>query len=230
MFDRLAGDRYRGFISYATQDARFASWLHKQLESYRIHSDLVRAHDLASDKLGRFFRDREELPTSSNLGQSIEAALAKSDNLILVASQASAQSRWVNEEVRQFQTLGRADRIFCVIVDGDPPTCFPTSLRDVNIEPLAADARKQADGRQFALLKLIAGLLDVGFDSLQRRETRKRHRKLTAIAGASIAGMALTTSLAVFAFLSRQTAEYERDRARSSRPGGSARAQNPDHT
>ena len=82
-------------------------------------------------RLGTIFRDRDELPTSGNLGSTIRAALAESAALIVVCSPAAAQSRWVHSEIEAFQALGRSDRIASFIVDGEPgrttaeAACFP---------------------------------------------------------------------------------------------------------
>ena len=150
----------------------------------------------------------------------------------------------MNEEILAFKRLGREDRIFCLIVDGEPNAsdipgqadqeCFPQALRfrlgpdgnlsETRTEPIAADAREGKDGKNRAKLKLIAGLLGVGFDALRQRETQRRNRQLFYIASASVAGMVLTSSLAAAAFIARAQART-RNGARRSR--GRDRA--PDH-
>ena len=57
------------------------------------------------------FRDREELPGSSDLGDNISSALEGSRYLIVVCSPNAAVSRWVNEEIKTFKAMGREDRI-----------------------------------------------------------------------------------------------------------------------
>ncbi len=71
-------------------------------------------------RLAPVFRDRDELPSATDLSAKVSDALAQSACLIVICSPHAAQSRWVNEEVRTFQRLGRSDRIFCLIVDGEP--------------------------------------------------------------------------------------------------------------
>ena len=66
------------------------------------------------------FRDREELPTSSELGGNLRGAIEQSRCLVVICSPRAAASRWVNEEIRSFQRLGRANRIFTLIVAGEP--------------------------------------------------------------------------------------------------------------
>lgn len=222
--------RYRAFISYSHQDAAWANWLHKCLETYRVPSRLVGTRTTAGvvpRRLLPVFRDREELASSHDLSGRIRDALADSANLIVICSPRSAASRWVQEEVLAFQQLGRGDRIFCLIVDGEPNAshqpeaeareCFVPALRmsgenigPTHAEPIAADARAGKDGRRHAKLKLIAGMLGLGYDSLRQRELQRRNRRLTAITIAALLITGLTSSLAVVAWLSREAAEVAR--------------------
>ncbi|MHB8448679.1 MAG: toll/interleukin-1 receptor domain-containing protein [Rudaea sp.] len=228
--------RYRAFISYSHRDEAFAGWLHKALETYRVPSRLVGTKAAAGPiprRLNPVFRDREELASATDLGRTVNAALAQSENLIVICSPASATSRWVDEEVRTYKRMGRGERIFCLIVDGEPNAtdlpgraaeeCFCPALRfqlDANgqltnerTEPIAADAREGKDGKANAKLKLIAGMLGVGFDALKQREQRRQIRKLTALAAVALAVMAVTIVLAVFALISRHDALLARQNA-----------------
>ena len=65
-------------------------------------------------------RDRDELSSAADLSGKLKEALADSETLIILCSPEAARSKWVNEEIRHFRSLGRGDRIYCVIVDGDP--------------------------------------------------------------------------------------------------------------
>ncbi|HWR95276.1 MAG TPA: hypothetical protein VN248_00935, partial [Arenimonas sp.] len=78
---------------------------------------------------------------------------------------------------------------------------------------LAADARKEGDGRERAFLKLVAGLLGVGFDDLAQREAQQRHRRMAYVTAASLAGMTLAISLAVTAYIARNDAERRQAQA-----------------
>lgn len=184
-------------------------------------------------RLTPVFRDREELASATDLGEVITAALRESACQIVICSPNAARSKWVNEEILAFKRLGREDRIFCLIVAGEPNAteipdrkdeeCFPPALRfrlasdgtlsDARTEPIAADARPGKDGRYAAKLKLVAGLLGVGFDALRRRDQQRRNRRLAIIATAATGGMVLTTGLAAFALFQRSAAEKQRARA-----------------
>ena len=123
----MSNFKYKAFISYSHADEKSTKWLHHQLEQYRIPSYLVKRDGLPSNRLKPIFRDRDELSSSASLGKSIETALADSETLIVVCSPSAAQSKWVNEEIATYQRLGRGDRIYCLIVDGEPATAFPPS-------------------------------------------------------------------------------------------------------
>ena len=218
--------RYSAFISYNHRDRRWASWLHRELERYKIPRPLL-GRDSGVGPLGRHlppvFQDRQELAASTDLAASVRDALSQSASLIVICSKNGAASRWVNEEVREFIRLGRRDRIQCMIVPeaaaGSSEASrleevVPPALLELGSEPLAADARKSGDGKGFAFLKLVAGIIGVRFDELRQREQIRRQRRLLAFAGAASVGFLVTTGLSAFAFISRAEAVRQRDIAR----------------
>jgi tetratricopeptide (TPR) repeat protein len=228
--------RYRAFISYSHSDEQWAKWLHRALETYRLPRHLVgRETEFGPvpERLAPVFRDREELATATNLGETLTRALAESATQIVICSPAAARSRWVNEEILTFKRLGREDRIFCLIVAGEPGAsarpgttdeeCFPNALiyrmgpdgelTSERSEPIAADVRPGKDGRNDAKLKLVAGLVGVSLDELKQREAQRRHRRAMLLVAASLAGMAVTSTLATAAWLARNEAERQRVRA-----------------
>jgi len=224
------GCRYRAFLSYSHADRRWADWLHGALERYRIPPRLqgtAGTHGKVPNSLRPVFRDRAELASASSLPDVINEALRASAALIVICSPSAARSRWVAEEIRRFQALGRGDRIFCIVVAGDPLArggeldCFPSPLRhpaeseggsrSVATEPIAADARGGRSARAHAKYMLIAGLLGIGLDELLQRDLHQRHRRLFAVATLSSVLAIAMAGLAVRAFLAE--AESERRRA-----------------
>ena len=196
MHQETSGYKYWAFISYSHQDRKWGDWLHKTLETYRVPRRLVgmaSRDGTVPKRIFPVFRDREELPTSSDLGANLREALQQSRYLIVVCSPRSAVSRWVNEEIRAFKSCGTEDRVLCLIVDGEPNAtdkpelglseCFPETIRwrmdsqgvltHERMEPIAADARPGLDGKAKARLKLIAGMLGVSYDELWQREKRR---------------------------------------------------------
>lgn len=182
--------RYWAFISYSHQDRAWGNWLHRAIETYRVPRRLVgrkTAMGTIPRRLFPVFCDRDELPSAANLGDAINESLQASRFQLVICSPRAAQSKWVNAEVRYFKSLGRESRVLCVIVDGEPGAaereCFPETLRHAvhsdgtlgaPVELIAADARASGDGREHAKLKLIAGMLGVGFDELKQREQQRR--------------------------------------------------------
>src|SRR4051794_5140114 len=170
--------RYAAFISYrhAPADRRWPIWLHRAMEAYRVPKRLRRSAGLPP-RVGRVFRDEEELPASADLSKEIDAALEQSRFLIVVCSPRTPASAWVNQEVRRFRDMGRHDRILALLIDGEPADSFPPSLREIRrtvadaaglsrervekVEPLAADVRptrEQSRGHlgRMARLRLLA--------------------------------------------------------------------------
>ena len=221
-----ASRHYRVFISYSHADAKWANWLMRRLEGYRVPA---RLHGRAAPigqvgpRIAPVFRDRDELPTTSDLGETIRTALRESATLVVVCSPASAKSHWVHQEILEFKRLGGGQRVFAFIVDGEPKNdgaiddCFSPALRSAlgpngqlsstPAEHVAADARPQGDGKEDAFVRLVAGLLGVGFDELRRRELQRRYRRLTFIAAGSVLGMTITLWLAAAARIARNDAQ-----------------------
>jgi tetratricopeptide (TPR) repeat protein len=220
------GFRYWAFISYSHQDKSWGRWVQRALETYRVPQRLVGLPIAAGTipaRLTPVFRDRDELPTATDLDRTVAEALRQSWSLIVICSPASAQSRWVNEEVRVFQRLGRAERIHCLIVDGTGTAtvapCFPTALRErawsgaTAGEPIAADARRSGDGKANARLKLVAGILGVSFDKLAQRDQQRGYRRMAIIAGAAVLALAVLSIFTVVTVTSRRDAEAQRGHA-----------------
>lgn len=227
--------KYWAFISYSHTDKEWGDWLHKSLETYRVPSRLVGKESrdgIIPSRVFPVFRDREELPVSSDLGTNISEALRESRYLIVVCSPRSAHSRWVGEEIKAFKQLGREDRILALIVDGEPNAadgkpgfkpedeCFHEALRyrwsesgeatAMPTEPIAADAREGKDGRNNAQLKLLAGLLAVNYDDLKQRDHERRLRRARRIGIAAFALVVVFAGLAVWAILAAREAARQR--------------------
>jgi tetratricopeptide (TPR) repeat protein len=227
----LAAPHYRAFISYSHRDKVAAAWLHRTLETFSVPANLVGRETpigIVPARLTPIFRDRDELPASGDLGQELKAALGRAMFLIVVCSPAAARSRWVNEEIHTFRRLHGDGRVLALVVDGEPNApqsradaeCFPPALLqelvpdkdrgDARVEPIAADLRRQGDGRRLAKLKLIAALTGLGLDELARREAQRRARRLTIVAAAAVVGMMFAIGLALYANARRIEANEQR--------------------
>jgi tetratricopeptide (TPR) repeat protein len=218
--------QYKAFISYSHQDRTWAAWLQRALERYRVPRRLVGASGAFGPiprRLAPVFRDREDLSSASDLSVSVKESLEASETMIVICSPAAVGSDWVAEEVRYFQSLGREDRVFALIVDGDPQApdpaerCFPSTLTTqpdgTPREPLAADARPSGDGKLLAKLKIIAGILGIRLDELRRRDMQRRQRLWMMSMGGALSIAIAMTVLALAAISARKAAENRREHA-----------------
>ena len=226
--------KYWAFLSYSHSDGKWADWLHKAVETYRVPRRLVGRESPAGkipERIFPIFRDREELPASADLGSKINEALSESRYLIVICSPRSAQSRWVAEEIKSFKRLGREDRILALIVAGEPNVedkpgfsseaeCFAEPLRyrlneagelsGVRTEPIAGDAREGKAGKNNAKLKLLAGLLGVNFDELRQREHERRLRRAQIIGAAALFLVGVFAALATWATIAAKQAAWQK--------------------
>ena len=209
---------YRAFISYSHKDKATAKWLHAQLERFTMPKKLigtVTSLGAVPKRLSPIFRDQDELPASGNLGAELEDALSRSLFLIVICSPTSAQSKWVNQEILRFKMLHGSNKVLALIEDGEPNSpdpeqeCFAPGLKfdvsaDGNItdtlcEPIAADMRKNADGKRLALLKLVSGITALPLDNLVQREAARRMRTLVQISTVSLIAAVFAVGLALYA-------------------------------
>ena len=209
---------YAAFISYrhVAQDRQWAEWLIQALETYRVPKHLQNLG--YPQRIGKVFRDEDELPLSSDLTDQIKQALAVSRNLIVICSPDTPQSKWIEREIELFKEMGKAERIHAFLIAGEPRTSFPDSLirhqktiikEDGTVttiieehEPLAANVipitgirKKERD--KSALLKLVSAIIGCSYDDLvQRDQVRKKKRQ--NILRAIMAGILLLASLGGF--------------------------------
>ena len=101
-------------------DEDVAKKLHTAIETYSVPKDLQRS--LGIRKMGRVFRDQEELPLSQDLGSDIRTALEHSEWLIVICSPRYLESKWCNAELDYFIELGKRDHILAVLADKSCPT------------------------------------------------------------------------------------------------------------
>ena len=86
--------RYDAFISYrhSELDKFVAEELHKQLETFKIPKKI--SEKCKKKRINRIFRDKDELPITSNLADPIMNALRQSEFLIVICSPRLKESLW----------------------------------------------------------------------------------------------------------------------------------------
>lgn len=236
MPDNKSAFKYKAFISYSHRDESWGRWLHRSIEGYRVPKGVIGRETIygpVPKRLFPVFRDREELPTASDLSEMIHDGLVNSSHLIVICSPNSAKSKWVNEEIKTFKKLGKQNRIVCLIVDGEPygnekpelslEECFPPAVKfvadengdltDTAAEPIAADARPGKDGKANSLMKILSGLLGVGFDEIKQRDLARKNRRAAIMGASSLALAAVMTLLSIWAVANRNEAVAAKNEA-----------------
>ena len=190
--------KYDAFISYRhlPLDKAVAKKLHTELETYHIPKSVAKATGKA--KMGKVFRDEEELPLAVSLSENIEYALSVSEWLIVICTPDLLQSRWCMQEIDTFIKLGKREKILLVLASGTPDTSFPPQLRTIEteegikeVEPLAAnivseDIPKTVKKLEQEKLRVLAPMLGVGYDDLKRRARQRRIRITAAVTAAVV--------------------------------------------
>jgi len=188
--------KYYAFISYKSEDEKWAKRLQEDVEKYRLPSYLCKKYPSSSKRLKPCFRYHTDIGINE-LKSELNEKLEKSKFLIVVCSPKSAASDWVGDEIETFVRLGRKINIIPFIVDGvpyseDETEClhplikkqFPRSeSHEDDREILGANVNEEGQGSRRAkwnkaVVKVIAKMQGLEFDELWQRERRRRIRNL----------------------------------------------------
>ncbi len=196
--------KYFAFISYSHKDKDAAKKLQNFIQGYKIPAKLEDRPDLPK-RIGRVFRDEDEL-AGDELTPQIEEALRQSRYLIVVCSPNSANSKYVNEEIEYFKSLGGETKILPYIIAGkattdeDPDCCYAPALKENQEKYQIVGGDAQENGAEAASVKLIAGMLRLEFNTLydRFRKAEKRKRKIVITVSATFVLLATLVSLIIF--------------------------------
>ena len=195
-------DHYNAFISYkhAPLDNKVASDIQRNLEHLVIPASIRKKTGIK--KIERIFRDKDELPITSDLSDTISNALEKSDYLIVICSTNTAKSSWVPKEIEYFLRNHTKKQVFTVLADGESQNVIPKELRfdertvvdekgneknvTIQVEPLACDFRlPRRRALKEELPRLASAIIGCSYDELIRRQRQFRMRRL----GVLVAGI-----------------------------------------
>lgn len=171
--------KFYAFISYSRKDEKAAGWIQHKLESYNLPSRLAAEDKNLKRGLQPVFRDKTDLGAGV-LYDSLSKELSNSKTLVVICSPDSAKSEWVGNEIREFLKTHSEEDIIPVIVRGKPHSgddeeCFNPALTEISNELLGISFLEI--GRQQALTKIVAKVLNLGFDELWQRQKRILRRK-----------------------------------------------------
>ena len=199
-------DFYNAFISYkhAKLDTAIASHIQRKLEHYHVPHKLKKK--IKHQKITRIFRDKDELPITSDLTETITNALRQAEYLIVICSTNTKESFWVKREIKTFLQTHTADKILTVLCDGEPFEVIPEELLTIDkefldenglphtvkvpVEPLSCDYRmKRSVADKEELPRLASALLGCSYDELQRRNRQYRIRRASIVIAAAFAAL-----------------------------------------
>ena len=191
-------ENYNAFISYrhSEKDSAIAAEVQHQLEHFHIPKVIQKATGIK--RISRIFRDKEELPITSDLNNDIGYALEHSGFLIVICSTSTRESLWVPREIETFLKYHTRERILTVLVDGEPGDVIPELLLHEDstpIEPLSCDYRlplKKA--RKEELPRLAASLLGCSYDELVLRQRQYRIHRMMSILAATLTASVIAVS------------------------------------
>ena len=203
------------FISYSRADIDVARWLHQKLEKYPYPSAMVAEENRPphTKYVRRVFMDVKDLPVSEQkFADDIKLRLAEARYLIVLCSERSAMSAYVDREIRYFLEThdNRGELILPVFIDR-VEGCIPPALAEMDIlkrncpiYDTKLDARSEAN--LYCFYHVAAFLLKVDFSLLYNRyeSYSKRKRKYEGRLWASFAALLLFSCLFLFISLNRQ--------------------------
>ncbi len=189
---------YNAFISYkhAELDNKIAAQIEKDLEHYHIPRKVQKK--TGYERIERIFRDKDELPITSNLSGTIEEALLNSEYLIVLCSKSTCLSTWVEREIKLFLQNHPRENVLTVLAEGEPQDVIPRILQEVeaertkedgttetimqSVEPLSCDYRiPRREIKSAEVPRLVAALIGCPYDELINRQRQFKMKRLTAI-------------------------------------------------
>lgn len=224
----LSTTKYAAFICYkhGPKDSVVARKLQQMLEHY--HPPKIKDKIIPQKPFHRVFVDEGELSCCEDMGKEINHALKNSAHLIVICSEDTPKSHWVEQEILAFRESHKNDpnaRILAVLTGGTPSTSYPAALTADGREPEKQyspqvqsryawlSVQKLRNGN---LLKLVAPMLsNVDLEDLvQRRKMYVRRRNTIAAVCLCIAA-AISISRSVL--IARQAARIEEEHAAAQR-------------
>lgn len=173
--------KYWAFISYSRNDEYSARKLRNFIESFEIPNELVEKYGLPENMSNSIFD--ETLLGGGDLAPQIEGALKQSRYLIVVCSPNSAKSKYVNEEIEYFKSLGGETRILPYIIAGkatideDPDCCYGPAIKENQVKHQIVGGNLQETGFEFAAIRIISAMLEVDFRLLYDQFIKNKKRK-----------------------------------------------------
>lgn len=217
--------KYYAFISYSRKNSKAAAYFHRQLEHFRIPVKYVAEENRPPRQkfLRPIFRDRRDLEANENsFTDDIKKALENSRYLIVLCSPESAQSKWVDEEIKYFlETHNNNYRLIVpVVLSGCPgcaneTECLPLSLRleeitSRNLPSMIPDeGEDEKNGWLSGVVQSMSYMLKVSREKIRATVDAERVRQIKIYALIFVGAALICMGFSVWAIFSRQQAREQ---------------------
>ncbi|KAA5824467.1 TIR domain-containing protein [Algibacter amylolyticus] len=204
--------KYNAFLSYNhTQDTDLGTSLEKALEKFAKPTFKRRALEI--------FRDANDLPLASDLGDKIRVGLEGSDYFICMANKRYAQSKWCQREVEYWLEHKTIEKFIIVLTEGDilynedtndfdwdVTTALPKSLSGafkgepfyVDFRDLDPEEELHLDNPKFrSRLVLLAATLHGKSVGAMESEAAIQHKRTMRIRNAAIGILSMLLIIAI---------------------------------
>ena len=188
-----------GFISYSRKDKRIADWLLAKLESYAYPADLVGEYQRPPHNkyIRPIFLDTQNLQVEERpFTEKLKENLRRSKFLLVICSNNSAKSPFVNMEIEYF--LETHDRNYSLVVplfvdevEGCVPPAFDhTSIMERHFPIYNTVLGEKSEANEYCFVQFASYLLGIDFSSVfnryeerARRNRKKRTRQMLCLIG-----------------------------------------------
>lgn len=152
--------KYWAFISYSHVDEDKAEYIEKIITKYRLPKSLKQCYIQMPDDLNPIFRDNSGL-CAGPVDTSLDEKLKLSKNLIVVSTENSVKSSWVDYEIKKYKDFNSDCTIIPVVFSEKP--VFNKLLEKENLVaiPFTKETEKKSTCR------LIASCLGNGIEPYQ---------------------------------------------------------------
>ena len=222
------GFRYFAFISYSRKDSRAAAFLHKKLEKFRI--PFKRVPEEMRKGLHKFvrpvFRDKRDLEVGeSSFTEDVKKALKESRFIIVLCSPNSAQSTWVDNEIKYFLSTHENDlsKVVPVVLAGNPGSgdrkteCLCEYLLSEKIKPIIVnrnlptmisdEGESEKAGWEAGVVGVLSYLLKIKRHDIKETINAEKIRQMRIYAAIGVVCSVIFATLAFWAVKAEQTAK-----------------------
>ncbi len=172
---------YYAFISYKRADSRWADWLYKNLQNYRLPGKLSRQHKDLSRRLCPVFMDKQDL-APGNLSENLKSNISMSKYFIAICSEnVQNNPQYIDLELAYFLETHDNDYtkvIPFIVGSSDRPEidCFSPAMQRLCQEHELVGVNISEKGKQRAFLKTVAYMHGLLVSEIESADDRRKRR------------------------------------------------------